>query len=122
MNKKTQVLVYVGDDERSTNFMEASNTYVLGAPTLRIALAQIMFSNPDAVIIDAMPENMLLAEDTYFHMRTLRNIPVVILSDMLERWDTVGDYPVSIVPNDANPEEILIALGKKAEKDMAIIS
>jgi len=121
MNKKNPVIVYVGNDDRATDFMEASDTYVLGAPTLQIALAQIMFSNPDAIIIDATPENMLIAEDTYFHLRTLRNLPVVVLSDMPGRWDTTKHQEVSVLLNDASAEEIMAELQHSGTQELAEI-
>lgn len=106
MRTTKPILVFVGDDNRATEFMEASDTYVLGAPTLRIALAQTVFSFPDVIIIDASPENMQLAEDTFAHLRSIQHAAIVLLSDTPQQWDTARVDNVSIVANDISHEDL----------------
>jgi hypothetical protein len=106
MRTNKPIIVFVGDDDRATEFMEASGTYVLGAPTLRIALAQTVFSFPNAIIIDATPENIQLAEDVYFHLRTIQHPNIVVLTDTPQRWDTQSVNNVSILPGDTSHEEL----------------
>ena len=106
MRTNKPIIVFVGDDNRATEFMEASDGYVLGAPTLRDALAQTIFSMPDAIIIDAAPENMTVAEDVFFHLRTIQHPTIVLLSDVPGRWDTARVKNVSILPNDSAAADI----------------
>jgi hypothetical protein len=106
MRTNKPVIVFVGDDNRATEFMETSGTYVLGAPTSRIALAQTVFSFPDAIIIDATPENMQLAEDVYFHLRTIKHPAIVLLSDVPALWDTQAVSNVTILPTSTSHEEV----------------
>ena len=106
MRSNQPVIVFVGDDDRATEFMEASGTYVLGAPTSRIALAQTVFSFPNAIIIDATPENMQLAEDVYFHLRTIDHPTIIVLSDAPARWDTAAVSSVSILPSSTSHEDV----------------
>jgi hypothetical protein len=110
MRSNKPVIVFVGDDDRATDFMEATDTYVLGAPTLRIALAQTIFSYPDAIVIDAQPANMPMAEEVFSHLQTIAHPPLVLLSDEPGRWDTRTINTVTILPNDATHEALAEAV------------
>jgi hypothetical protein len=81
------VIVYVADKAQSEAFARNTDIVVYGADTMRNALAQTIFTYPDAIVIDAS-EDMLRAEDTFFHLRTIEHPPIVILSNMPQRWET----------------------------------
>jgi hypothetical protein len=98
MRTNKPIIVYVGNEDRATDFMEASDTYVLGAPTLRIALAQTVFSFPNAIIIDAAPEYTRLAEAVLSHLHTITHPPIILLSDDRDSWDTTDIDDVTILP------------------------
>lgn len=117
MRYNKPIIVFVGDDDRATDFMEASGMYVLGAPTLRIALAQTIFSYPDAIVIDGAADNMLLAEDAFFHLRSIEHPPMVVLSDAPGRWETEGKNPVIILPNATSNEVLTDTLRQVTQRD-----
>lgn len=96
MLKPNPILVYVGDASRAAAFMSASGWTVFTAPTTRDALAQTLFSYPDAIIIDAA-HDMLRAEDTYFHLRTINHPSMVLLSNMPLRWELPEDNSVQVL-------------------------
>ena len=106
MRTNKPIIVYVGDENRATDFMEASDTYVLGAPTLRIALAQTVFSFPNAIIIDASPEYANLAEEVLSHLHTIKHPPIVLLSDDRNGWDTEDIADVCILPQTSTYQAI----------------
>ena len=112
MRTNKPIVVFVGNDDRATELMEASNTYVLGAPTLRDALAQTIFSMPDAIVIDATPENMKLAEDVFYHLRTIQHPNIVLLSNVPASWDTSRVNNVSILPNETTVEDLAMHLNQ----------
>ena len=101
MRTNKPIIVYVGDEDRATDFMEASDTYVLGAPTLRIALAQTVFSFPNAIIIDAAPEYTRLAEEVLSHLHTIKHPPIVLLADDAADWDTDEIDDVTVLPQNS---------------------
>lgn len=99
MNQSKPVIVYVGNEADSTQFTHESGWVVFAASSLRDALAQTIFSYPDAIVIDAM-HDMVLAEDTYYHLRTINHPPIIILSDMPLRWKMPKNEPVTVIsPN-----------------------
>ena len=99
MNQSKPVIVYVGNEADSTQFTNDSGWVVFAAPALRDALAQTIFSYPDAIVIDAT-HDMVLAEDTYYHLRTINHPPIIILSDMPLRWHMPKNAPVTVIsPN-----------------------
>ena len=106
MRTNKPIIVYVGDENRATDFMEASDTYVLGAPTLRIALAQTVFSFPNAIIIDAAPDYVQLAEAVLSHLHTIKHPPIVLLSDDRNVWDTEDIADVCILPQTSTYQAI----------------
>ena len=106
MRTNKPIIVYVGNEDRATDFMEASDTYVLGAPTLRIALAQTVFSFPNAIIIDAAPEYTQLAEEVLSHLHTIKHPPIVLLSDERDAWDTEDIEDVTILPQNSTYQAI----------------
>ena len=80
--KHNPVVVYVGTKEQSEAFAKEQDMPVYGENTMLGALAQTIFSYPDAIVVDAS-ENMLLAEDTFFHLRTIEHPPIVIMWTLL---------------------------------------
>lgn len=115
MRTNDPVVVFVGDDNRATDVMEIGGLYVYGAPTLRIALAQTIFSFPNAIVIDASGANLQLAKETYTHLLTIQHPPLVVLSDDASQWDT---QVVSILPGNASPVEIAAAVGQVIRKQL----
>ena len=102
MRTNKPIIVYVGNEDRATDFMEASDTYVLGAPTLRIALAQTVFSFPNAIIIDAAPEYARLAEEVLSHLHTIKHPPIILLADNAAGWNTEDIDEVTILPQNTS--------------------
>lgn len=105
MINNNPLIVFVGDQKKSERFAAASNMKVFGASSLRDALGQTIFSYPDAIVIDAA-DDMLRAEDSFFHLRTINHPPLVILSDVPGRWDTRKRGVVHILPEDSSPTDI----------------
>lgn len=103
--KHKNVVVYVGEKAQAEAFAESTNIVVYGADTMRDALAQTIFTYPDAIIIDAS-ENMLRAEDSYFHLRTINHPPIVLLSNMPWRWETEHRGKVAILPENSDLQSI----------------
>ena len=118
MRTNKPITVFVGDDNRATDVMEIGGLYVYGAPTLRIALAQTIFSLPDAIVIDASEANLQLADETYAHLGTIQHPPLVVLSDEPNRWDTSNMNTVTILPANAAPSEIAAAVGHSIRKQL----
>lgn len=107
--KNNPIVVFVTDDEQSQAAMQDSNLLIFAAQTTRDALAQVVFSYPDIIVIDAR-DDMLRAEDVYFHLRSIEHPPVVILSDMPQRWDTSRSQRITVLPEDSNMQTIITAM------------
>jgi hypothetical protein len=103
--KQNPVIVFVSSKERAEEFKMASGFEVFAAPAMRDALAQTIFSYPDAIIIDASYD-MVVADDSYFHLRTIEHPPLIILSDMSLRWERRGGGVVVILPESSSDEDI----------------
>lgn len=99
------VVVFVTDDNRSQAFMKATDLVTFGADNMRDALSQVIFSYPDVIVIDASQE-MLRAEDTFFHLRTINHPPIIVLSNVVGRWEMHGGNPVIIMPEDSSDYQI----------------
>jgi hypothetical protein len=104
--KQNPVIVFVSSKERAEEFKMASGFEVFAAPAMRDALAQTIFSYPDAIIIDAAYD-MVVADDSYMHLRTIEHPPLIILSDMSLRWERRGGGVVVILPENSNDEDIV---------------
>ena len=103
--KNNPVVVFVADKDRSQAFNRDSNLVTFGSDTMRDALAQVIFSYPDVIVIDASQE-MLRAEDTFFHLRTINHPPIIVLSDVTRRWDMHGGNPVIVLPENSSNLQI----------------
>jgi len=90
------VVVFVADEKRSQEFINNSNLVTFGADNMHGALAQVLFSYPDVIVIDAR-DSMLRAEDTFFHLRSINHPPIIILSNLRQRWDTSGENDVIVM-------------------------
>ena len=104
--KTNPVVVFVSNDEKSQATMTDNNMLVFRADTLRDALAQIVFSYPDVIVIDAS-DDMLRAEDVYFHLRSIQHPPVLILSDVPARWDTAQVDNARVLPQDSDMVSVI---------------
>ena len=109
MNQSKPVIVYVGNEADSTQFKNESGWVVFSAPALRDALAQTIFSYPDAIVIDAT-HDMVVAEDTYYHLRTINHPPIIILSDMPLRWNMPKDVPVTVISPNTNSYDLMATI------------
>lgn len=118
--KNNPVVVFVADEKRSEKFMTATNFHVLPADTFRDALAHVIFSYPDSIVIDAS-KDVLRAEDTFFHLRTINHPPIIILSNVEERWDRQGKNPVIVLPTNSSPQDIEQAIQATLTGDMTAI-
>lgn len=107
--KHNPVVVYVGTKEQSETFAKSNNMVVYSAATMRDALAQTIFSYPDAIVVNAF-ENMLLAEDTFFHLRTIEHPPIVMLSNMPWRWEIKSGNEVRVLRQDTEHEIVAQAV------------
>jgi hypothetical protein len=107
--KQNPVIVFVSSKERAEEFMAVSNFEVFAAPTMRDALAQTLFSYPDAIVIDASYD-MVVADDSYFHLRTIEHPPLIVLSDMSLRWERRGGGMVIILPETSSNDDICTAI------------
>ena len=94
--KNNPVVVFVADEKRSQEFIDNTNIVTFGADNMHDALAQVIFSYPDVIVIDAR-DNMLRAEDTFFHLRSINHPPIVMLSNLRQRWDTSGENDVVVM-------------------------
>lgn len=103
--KNNPVIVFVADEKRSQAFTKESNFVTFGANTMRDALSQVIFSYPDAIVIDAR-DDMLRAEDTFFHLRTINHPPIIVLSNVEGRWDMRGGNPVVVMPENSSNYQI----------------
>ncbi|MCA9913642.1 MAG: hypothetical protein KC496_09850 [Anaerolineae bacterium] len=113
------IMLYIGTDNRHEQFAADGNWIVFHAPTMRDALAQTIFSHPDVIVIDA-GSDMLLAEDSFYHLRTIQHPPILLLSNMPNRWDTRRfKNPVSVLPEDSAHAEIANALVAMLEGKVA---
>lgn len=95
--KTNPVIVFVADNKRSEAFTRDSNLVTFGVDTFRAALSQVIFSYPDVIVIDAS-DDMLRAEDTFFHLRTINHPPIIVLSDIPNRWEMKSGNPVIVMP------------------------
>ena len=107
--KQNPVIVFVSSQERAEEFKTVSGYEVFAAPTMRDALAQTLFSYPDAIVIDSAYD-MLVADDSYFHLRTIEHPPLIVLSDMSLRWERRGGGQVVILPENTSDDEIADAI------------
>lgn len=103
--KNQPLIVFVTDDHRSKAMANNSDLIVFGSPIFRDALAQVIFSYPDVIVLDAASD-MLRAEDTFFHLRTINHPPIIVLSDVVGRWDMNGGNPVIVMPEDSSDYQI----------------
>ena len=103
--KNNPVVVFVADEKRSQEFINNSELVTFGANNMHDALAQVIFSYPDAIVIDAR-DNMLRAEDTFFHLRTINHPPIIMLSNLRQRWDTSGKNEVIVMSEYSANSEI----------------
>jgi hypothetical protein len=108
--KHNPVVVYVGNEEQSTSFAKDHSMIVYGEDTMRGALAQSIFSYPDAIVINASEDNMLLADDTFFHLRSIEHPPIVILSNMPWRWETERGGSVVVLRQNSEHETVSQAI------------
>lgn len=90
------VVVFVAGEKRSQEFKNNSNLVTFNSNTFHNALAQVIFSHPDVIVIDAS-EDMLRAEDTFFHLRSITHPPIIMLSNLRQRWDTRGEKDVIVM-------------------------
>lgn len=107
--KQNPVIVFVSSHEHAADFKAYSGYEVFAAPTMRDALAQTLFSYPDAIIIDAAYD-MLVADDSYMHLRTIEHPPIIVLSDMSLRWERRGGGQVVILPENTRFEDLVQAI------------
>jgi DNA-binding response OmpR family regulator len=117
--KQNPVIVFVSSKERAEEFKTVSGFQVFAAPTMRDALAQTIFSYPDAVIIDAAYD-MVLADDSYYHLRTIEHPPLIILSDASLRWERRGGGMVVILPESSDDETLVEAIQTLNEENTAL--
>ncbi|MEM9952063.1 MAG: hypothetical protein AAF846_10705 [Chloroflexota bacterium] len=103
--KNQPVIVFVTDADRSQAFTTDTNLVVFGADNMRDALAQTIFSYPDVIVIDSASD-MLRAEDTFFHLRTINHPPIIMLSNIVGRWEMQRGNPVVIMPEDSTDYQI----------------
>lgn len=103
--KNQTVIVFVTDEDRSQEFTKETNLVVFGADKFRDALSQTIFSYPDAIVIDASSD-MLRAEDTFFHLRTINHPPIVVMSNIIGRWEMRTGNPVVVIPEDSTDYQI----------------
>lgn len=108
MSKQNPVILYIGSEANSEAFIAPSNWIIYAANELMDALARSVFDYPDAIIIDAK-DDMLLAQDAYFHLLTVDYPPIVILSDTVGRWNIDGDS-VHILPESSTDTDIAHAI------------
>lgn len=107
--KNNPVIVYVGAASSRDALAQASGWNVLGATTFREALSQVIYSHPDLVILDAQ-HDMLVAEDTFFHLRTIQHPPILVLTNVPGRWETTGRHGrVALMPC-TNTDEKMVAV------------
>ena len=107
--KQNPVIVFVSSKERAEEFKMASGFEVFAAPAMRDALAQTLFSYPDAIVIDSAYD-MLVADDSYYHLRTIEHPPLIVLSDMSLRWERRGGGMVAILPENSSSDDIISAI------------
>lgn len=107
--KQSPVIVFVSSREHAAEFKQFSGYEVFAAPTMRDALAQTIFSYPDAIIIDAAYD-MLVADDSYMHLRSIEHPPLIVLSDMSLRWERHGGGQVVILPENTSHEDLVQAI------------
>lgn len=115
--KHNPVVVYVSNKAQSDRFAENTDIVTYAADTMRDALAQTIFTYPDAIVIDAS-DDMLRAENTYFHLRTIEHPPIIILSNMPYRWETEYRGQVSILPEGSDIETIAQAVMNLITEDL----
>lgn len=116
--KHKPVVVYVADKAQSEAFEQETDIRSYGADTMRDALAQTIFTYPDAIVIDAS-DDMLRAENTYFHLRTIQHPPIVLLSNMPHRWDTENrGAEVVILPEASDYETIAETIKELLAEDL----
>jgi hypothetical protein len=107
--KHNPVIVFVSSTENAEAFKAVSGYEVFAAPAMRDALAQTLFSYPDAIVIDSSYD-MLVADDSYYHLRTIEHPPLIVLSDMSLRWERHGGGQVVILPENSSYEAIADAI------------
>jgi hypothetical protein len=123
MRTNQPIIVFVGDDDRATAFMEVSDTYVLGAPTLRIALAQTIFSFPNAIIIDGTAPNRELAAEVLSHLHTITHPPIILISDVTDNWwDTEDIADVTILRHTTSYEVVAAQLRRILSGELETVS
>jgi hypothetical protein len=113
------VIVFVSGKEQAEAFKVVSGFEVFAAATLRDALAQTLFSYPDAIVIDSSYD-MILADDSYYHLRTIEHPPLIVLSDMSLRWEQHGGGQVIILPENSSHETIAEAIQALHERRTAL--
>jgi len=116
--KQEQVMLVIGSGTLHKE-LATDGWVIFNAPTLRDALAQTIFSYPDVIVIDA-GNDMLLAEDAFYHLRTIEHPPILLLSDMPNRWDMrrFTKNPVCVLPEDSTTNTILSALHSMLQGDV----
>jgi len=119
--KNQPVVVFVADADRSQAFAKDASVIVFGADNFRNALSQVIFSYPDVVVLDAR-DNVMRAEDTLFHLRTIEHPAIVILSDVPQRWDTVSKTPIIVLGVDSSHQAIEQAVLAVLAGDTTLIS
>lgn len=90
------VIVFVADEKRSQEFASNNNLVIFGADSARDALSQVIFSRPDVIVIDAS-EDILRAVDSFSHLNSINHAPIIMLSNMRQRWDTSGENDVTVM-------------------------
>lgn len=102
---RNPVIVYVGDEQSAEQFVATSQSHVLAAATYRSALSQVIFSHPDAIILNA-GDDILSAEDTFFHLQSIDHPLTIILSDVEGRWATSDSDHIIVLPQDSSAQYI----------------
>lgn len=121
MVKEPLAILYVGNTERGQALratVEPYGWHIYETTELLRALGMYIMGYPDVVIIEAVPGSSL-AEEVYFHLRSVNAEPLLILADEArqEQWQGPATSTIRVLPRTLNNEELLAVIWELIESD-----
>ncbi len=114
MIKEPLAILYVGNTGRGQALQATVEPYgwhIYETSELLRALGMYIMGYPDVVIIEAVPGSSL-AEEVYFHLRSVNAEPLLILADEArqEQWQGPVTPAIRVLPRTLNNEELLAVI------------
>lgn len=120
MSKTHPIILVIGDGKTRRDLYTWASDYdwhIISSDEMMDALAQYMFYVPDIILIDDAAD-AVLADDVYFHLRSIDAQPVLVLSDLPGRWSIPAGASIQILPTCSDERAIVRAITQLVQGDL----